>query len=82
MAFPSFQKCGFKKVEGVPETIVGMMDASITRSLGIPQTCIVRSQTMVHIENNHIFENNKTENPSKDALDKADNYAKCKLCQL
>ena len=24
----------------------------------------------------------KTENPSKDALDKADNYAKCKLCQL
>ena len=25
---------------------------------------------------------NKTENPSKDALDKADNYAKCKLCQL
>ena len=26
---------------------------------------------------------NKTENPSKDALDKAaENYAKCKLCQL
>ena len=25
---------------------------------------------------------NKTENPSKDALDKTENYAKCKLCQL
>ena len=25
---------------------------------------------------------NKTENPSKDALDRTENYAKCKLCQL
>ena len=25
---------------------------------------------------------NKTENPSKDALDKADNYAKCKFFKL
>ena len=30
----------------------------------------------------NFFTKNKTENPSKDALDKAENYAKCRLCQL
>ena len=44
--------------------------------------CLIMFDDMMIWHTGMLLYFNKTENPSKDALDKADNYAKCKLCQL